>query len=74
MVKKKKKKGKIQKGHSFEILTSSGVLDLKCLRNPSGLKWTVMPKTAFQRYILQFQCSKKGTFLTRSKRGIVFLE
>ena len=59
---------KIQKGLSFEILTSSRVLDIKCLRNPSGLKWTVKPKDCISEIYTLIPVLQKGNFFNKEQK------
>ena len=59
---------KIQKGLSFEILTSSRVLDLKCLRKPSGLKWTVRPKDCISEIYTPIPVLQKGNFFNKEQK------
>ena len=60
---------KIQKGLSFEILTSSRVLDLKCLRKPSGLKWTVRPKDCISEIYTPIPVFQKGNFFKKEQKS-----
>ena len=59
---------KIQKGLSFEIMTSRRVLDLKCLRDQSGLKWTVRPKFCISEIYTPIPVLQKWNFFNKEQK------